>query len=114
MLFRSIKLVFDKVINTGSGYLCGVTILPGETDCASVVLSAGSTVDIQVFHETMGHTMEETLRLTAKARGYKLSGTLQPCEACHVSNARKKNVPKLTDSVATAPGEQLMLDISSV
>ena len=107
------KIVFDRIIKSGSGHLCAVEIRPPGQETATAAMDPGSTVNIQEFHETMGHTSEESLRLTAKAMGVKPQGSLQACESCHVTKARKKNVPKKTDSQSESPGERLLLDISS-
>ena len=52
--------------------------------------------------------------LTAKYYNIKVTGTLEPCEDCKLSKARQKNVTKLSEGTATAPGERLCVDISSV
>ena len=106
------RLLFDQEIKAGRGYLNGVKLLPLD-DWANPALSTGKTVNIQEFHETMGHTNEESLRLTAKARGLKLSGKLESCESCHLSKAKKKDAPKTSESQSETPGERLMLDSSS-
>ena len=75
---------------------------------------SGKSVDIQLFHETMGHSNEEYLKLTAKSRGIELKGELQPCESCHVTKARKKDVAKTSESRSNTPGQRLLVDQSSV
>jgi len=52
--------------------------------------------------------------LTAKYYNIKVTGTLEPCEDCKLSKARQKNVTKLSEGTAPAPGERLCVDISSV
>ena len=109
----NVTIRFDRIFEMGTGYLAGAEILPVE-DVASVILEPGKTVDINKCHRILGHTSEETLRLTAKSRGLKLSGKFHPCEDCQISKARQRNVPKLTEGQSEVPGERLLLDISSV
>ena len=47
-------------------------------------------------------------------RDLKLTGQLKLCESCHVTKARKKDVPKTSESRSTIPGQRLMIDQSSV
>ena len=81
---------------------------------ANAAMDSGKSVDIQLFHETMGHSNEEYLKLTAKSRGIELKGELQPCESCHVTKARKKDVAKTSESRSNTPGQRLLVDQSSV
>ena len=83
-------------------------------DAATLTLEAGSKVDIDDLHRILGHPGEESLRLTAKAREIELKGKLEACEFCKVSNSRQKDVPKVTRSPVTEPGQEIGLDISYV
>jgi hypothetical protein len=110
-----VSLTFDKIIPSGDGYLCGVEIVPArETAAAATTLAEGATLDINDFHLIMNHAAEETLHLTAKAHGIKLTGKLKPCFACKTANARKPKISKSTENVASKHGERIFIDISSI
>ena len=64
-------------------------------------------------HEYLGHTNENTTRMTAKSMGWTLTGKFPVCEACAVSKARQKNMPKEVKNPVKKPGEMLCFDISS-
>ena len=109
-----VTLEFDVVIQTGDGFVCAVELRPRQVETAAAALSSGSSVDINTFHKIFNHCGEATLTATAKAHGIKLTGTLKPCVSCKTANARQKDVSKATGTVASAPGERLFIDISSI
>ena len=54
------KLKFDRIINTKSGYVCGVlTKGKKNTDVANSTLEKSSLVDVNYFHELLGHFGEQ-------------------------------------------------------
>jgi hypothetical protein len=92
-----------------------VEIVPArETAAAATTLAEGATLDINTFHLIMNHAAEETLHLTAKAHGIKLTGKLKPCFARKTANARKPKISKSTENVARNNGERIFIDISSI
>jgi hypothetical protein len=70
-----VTLKFDKIFESGDGYVCGVEIVP-TTEAASMSLAAGTSMDINEFHHIFNHVADETLTLTAAAHDIKLTGTL--------------------------------------
>jgi hypothetical protein len=62
----------------------------------------------------LGHCGEETLRLTAKANGWELSGKLDVCADCAIGKAKQKNTNKHWSNGSKIPGERLFVDISSI
>jgi len=54
------------------------------------------------------------MKLTAKCYGWKLTGTLEACEECQMSNAQQKKASKTTETQSETPGERLLVDMSSV
>ena len=72
------------------------------------------TWDINRFHKVFGHASEEAMRNTANHYGWRLTGTLDPCEACQMSNAQQKKVPKSTETQSQVPGERIFVDMSTV
>ena len=48
--------------------------------------------EINRFHKIFGHASEEAMRATAKHCGWKLTGKLEACADCQMSNAQQKQV----------------------
>jgi len=114
MLIKGLDTIkFDRIMQTGDGYVCGVDIIP-RVKAAASTLSEGSAIDINELHRILNHCGEDTLKLTAKAHGMILRGTLQPCFACRTGNARNKDVAKVIKVVEQIIGERLFIDILSV
>ena len=87
MLVKGLDTIkFDRIMKTGGAYVCGVDILP-QLKASTSTLSEGSTIDINDLHCILKHCGEDTLKLTVKAHGLILKGTLQPCFACRTGNA---------------------------
>ena len=70
--------------------------------------------NINRFHKVFGHASEDAMKATAKFYGWKLTGTLEACEDCQMSNAQQKKVSKTTETKSEVPGERLFVDMSSV
>jgi hypothetical protein len=70
--------------------------------------------DINRFHKIFGHASKEPMKVTAKASAWKLTGKLEPCKDCQMSNAQQKKVSKTTETESTTPGERMFVDMSSV
>jgi hypothetical protein len=50
------------------------------------------SIDINKFHEMIGHCGSDRLKRTAAIHGLRLKGDLKVCEDCAVAKARQKNV----------------------
>jgi hypothetical protein len=109
----STTIVFDKILNTGSGYLCGVEMEPVHEE-AHPMMQVGHSIDINKFHSIFNHASPSTCKHTAETYGVKLVGEFKPCIACKVANARKTDVPKSTATKANSNGERMFFDISGV
>jgi len=68
------------------------------------------TMDINKAHHKMAHMGEDIIRKTMAQYGIKLTGKLEPCNACLHAKARAKNMKKTTECVATTAGKCLYLD----
>ena len=93
-----------------------VSLLPGQGRTAEDIalpVTDTATWNINRMHKAFNHAGDEALRNTAKAHRWKLTDTLNRCEDCHLSNARKKGVAKTTETKAEAPGERIFIDITS-
>jgi hypothetical protein len=138
---NSIK--FDRITKTTDGMLCGVELLPcmgdeaahpaqdgatpesesgGENSTTGNPDSEGTSKDkskqiywnINRYHKVFGHASEDAMKATAKFYGWKLTGTLEACEDCQMSNAQQKNVPKTTSDKCKDLGQRIFVDMSSV
>lgn len=120
------QLIFDRLFPTDMGVLCGIELLP-KPDTAHLgaesppAATSNNTPkakkhwEINRFHQVYNHANEETLRATATAHGWTVSGTLMPCAECQISNINKRPVPtSRTETKATAVGERIFIDGTSV
>ena len=71
-------------------------------------------IDINRFHRIMGHAGKDSMEITAKHYGIKLTGTLEACEDCQMSNVTQKAVKKTTMDQSQTFGERLFIDSSTV
>jgi hypothetical protein len=106
-------ILFDRQLTTENGLVVGAEMIPRH-DCASLLLERGSKVDINVFHNIMGHANIDAVRKTASYYGIKLTGTFQKCENCAMAKIRTMPVKKSTETKATKFGERLYIDISPI
>jgi len=70
--------------------------------------------NVNRFHKAFGHASDEAMKSTAKCYGWKLTGTLEACKDCQMSNAQQKKVSKMTETQSEMPGERSFVDMSSV
>ena len=114
-LFKTTKtsMKFDRMIPSGSSWLMGIKAkrLVGQ---AHAVIEPGKSIPIWKFLQIIGHTEEHLLKTTAEYMGIKLTGKLEPCEACAQAKIRQPNIPKKKETqVPSRPGYRLFIDISS-
>ena len=114
-LFKQTKqsMKFDRMILSESSWLMGIKSqrLVGQVHAA---IEPGKSVPIWKFHQMTGHTVEYLMKTTADYMGIKLTGKLDPCEACTQAKIRQANIPKKKEpQVPSRPGYRLFIDISS-
>ena len=82
-LFKQAKtsMKFDRMIPSGSSWLMGIKTqrLVGQVHTA---IEPRKSVPIWKFHQMTGHTGDYLMKTTADYMGIKLTGKLDPCEAC--------------------------------
>jgi hypothetical protein len=71
-------------------------------------------IDVNKFHEMIGHCGVDPLKKTVQVHGLKLKGNFKVCEDCAVAKARQKNLNKDWKGESQVPGERVYLDISSI
>jgi hypothetical protein len=130
-----ITLLFDKVFKTDTGKVVGVELLPrngrkgdgyafpttDDSDSPPAVPSTPTTPEsskkswnINRMHQVFNHASEDVLRKIAKEQGWNITGKFETCKDCKESNAKQKNVSKVSDSKSDIPGERLFIDITSI
>ena len=110
------KIVFDKEVKTKDGYVCAIKMhFDTGVEMAAPALKDGS-VNVNRFHELLGHPSESKTRAVAKYYGVKLTGSFKTCASCAKAKARQANIPKSIpeEKRSKKPGERLMFDVSSI
>jgi hypothetical protein len=72
------------------------------------------SINVNKFHEMMGHCGTERLQKTANILGFKLIGNIEVCQDCALAEERQKNISKEWKGGSQVPGEIIDLDINSV
>ena len=110
------KIVFDILKKTQTGFLCAVEGRPvtQADDESNLMVDDGKTViDINRLHRILFHTHEDAIRKTAEFYKWKVSGKLEVCEDCARAKIKSARTKKLTETKANEIGERIFLDISS-
>jgi hypothetical protein len=113
----SVSVTFDRVIKTVNGSISGIkmtTYDPSVAYLAKGSLTAIKEIDVNKFHEMIGHCGVDRLKKTANIHGLKLKGEFKVCEDCALAKARQRNVNKDWKGGSQVPGERVYLDISSI
>ena len=71
-------------------------------------------ININTFHDILGHPNEKVLRNTAKILDVEPLGDLEICVSCSFSKARRKDMNKINLNKSNKPCERLYADISYV
>lgn len=99
------SFTFDKEFKTQTGMLLGIELIP---DCAM------TTIDINYFHQSLGHPSVDIMKNTAQHHNIKLSGDLDKCYECAISKAKATKISKINNNKSTTKGERLYVDISYI
>ena len=106
-----VKIVFDKRIRSGNGFLLGIEFEHRSNDKA---LLTKEKIDLQQAHEMFGHADVQQVKATLNQMGIEPSDKSIECLACGLTKAKQKAVPKEDVKRSTTPGQRLSIDISSV
>jgi hypothetical protein len=87
---------------------------PSIAYLAKESLIAIKEIDLNKFHDMIGHCGVDRLKKTANIHRLKLKGKFKVCEDCALAKARQRNVNKDWKGGSQAPGERVYLDISSI
>ena len=111
------EISFDIQIPTPKGMLYAMYVKRHENREVGNALRDGGIVKMTFneAHDKLGHMSNILTKATARQLGWHLTGAVRPCESCAKAKAKQKNVPKKSEhQVATANGQRIFLDISSV
>jgi hypothetical protein len=113
----SASFTFDRIIKSLDGTVSGIKMVSLASPTAYVTqnkLESGKGIDVNKFHEMIGHCGVNRLKKTAQVHGLKLKGDFKVCEDCAVAKTRQKNLNKDWKCGIQVPGERVYLDISSI
>lgn len=119
---RTSTIKFDIAVRTtrGAVHICRFVRLSRVGDGSEISGANPSPrlkkMSILSAHQMLGHKSEDATRRTAKALGITITrGSMPVCEACALSKAKQKNVPKKsTSEPSTRPFERVHTDISQI
>ena len=123
---NKITLKFDREYPTKNGRLVGINLVTrtrsNTGELAMQAMEEGANDDtkptktwnINRMHQVYNHANEEKLRRTAKIYGWKITGKMEPCMECQMSNIKQKAVAKYTDTKSEIAGERIFIDTSSI
>ena len=104
---------FDRRFKSGSGELFGIKIDDREVR-TNINSHTVSKLNANIMHAKLGHCGETYTRETCRRLGVTIKGPFPTCDSCAVSKMKQKSIQKFTQNKATAKGERLFMDISSV
>ena len=85
---KNAQIQFDRVFETGTGNVIGVTLMPKMPwELANLSLEKLKPTNFNKTHGCMGHAGEGSTRWTAAYYGLKLQGKFDPCKHCGMARA---------------------------
>jgi hypothetical protein len=82
---------------------------PSDAYLAKGSLTAIKKIDVNKFHEMIGHCGVDRLKKTANIHGLKLKGEFNVCEDFTVAKARQRNVNQDWKGGSQVPGKRVYL-----
>jgi hypothetical protein len=87
----SASVTFDRIIKSLDGTVSGIKMVYLDSSTAYITqnkLDSGKSVDVNKFHEIIGHCGLDCLKKTAQVHGLKLRGDFKFYKDCAVAKAR--------------------------
>jgi hypothetical protein len=81
---QDFKISFEKIIKTSHEYVNGIELIP-ILNMANLTLEHGTMVNVNEFHQSMGHVHGDSLCKMAEYYGLKLHGQFNMCFECSVA-----------------------------
>jgi hypothetical protein len=110
-------ITFDRIIKSLDGTVSGIKMVSLNSPTSFVAQNkadSSKSINLNKFHEMIGHCGVDCLKKAAQVHGLKLKGNLKVCKDCAVTKARQKNLNKDWKGGSQVPGERAYLDISSI
>jgi len=101
-------MTFDQVFNTATGYILGIKMVQQARDITQLNLDVEKSININRYHELLGHVGIKALKNTANKMDLNLTGKFTRCEDCALSKVRRKNLNKDLVPRATKKGERFL------
>jgi hypothetical protein len=93
----SVSVTFDRVIKTVNGSISGIKITTYDLSVAYIAkgsLTAIKKLDVNKFHEMIGHCGVDRLKKTVNIHGLRFKGEFKVCEDCELAKARQRHINK--------------------
>ena len=103
------KIIFSKKESSPNLLTCDLERVVEEGHVATCITKV---VDINLYHNMIGHPSQEITKQTARKYKIEVKGDLKTCEHCAISKAKQKAVPKVSTNRAQLFGERIFFDLS--
>jgi hypothetical protein len=113
----SSSITFDRIIKRLDGTISGIKMISLDSSTAYIAqnkMDSNKSIDVNKFHERIGHCSLDCLKKTAQIFGLKLKGDFEVSSDCAIAKARQKKVGKDWKGGSQVPGERVYLDISFI
>jgi hypothetical protein len=113
----SVSVTFDRVIKTVNASISDIkmtTYDPSVTYLGKGSLTAVKEIDVNKFHEMIGHCGVDRLKKITNIHVLKVKGEFKVCEECKLAKAKQKDVNKDWKGGIQVPRERVYLDLSSI
>ena len=110
---EKVKIIFDKKIRTSNGELFGVQIDSRKEKDPCLVTKELKLINVNHFHQQLGHANEAVTRSTAKYLNYTIKGKFDICTECSLAKAKQTKLNKSTEMGDIKKGEKWSFDLST-
>jgi hypothetical protein len=93
----SASITFDRIIKSLDGTVLGIKMIylnSPTTYMDQNKLVSVKSINVNKFHEMIGHCGLNFLKKTSQVHGLKLKGDFKVCKYCAVAKGRQKNLNK--------------------
>jgi hypothetical protein len=102
----SASITFDRIIKSLDGTVSGIKMVSLDSPAAYVAqnnLDSSKSIDVNKFHEMIGHCGFDCLKKTSQVHGLKFKGDFKICKYFTVAKARQKKLNKDWKDGSQAP-----------
>ena len=101
-------VVFDRLIKTATGYVCGLqtqALQEGEIPMPGMALVATQSMPIEKFHRPLAHPSYALTRATAERMGITLTGMTEKYDTNNLAKIRAKSIKAEEPQVSLEKGD---------